>query len=121
CGGEEMIWPAADGGHVIERLLEQRGKLPLAARHGSDAELAARRLTGRGVDPEHGQSVAVKLGSHGRGGVVVGKLQLDGAKAGGCRRRKPLNQRSLGEEISKIAAKRGMLGELCGDTLINEI
>jgi hypothetical protein len=31
---------AADGGDVVERLLEQRVKLPLVAEDGSDAELA---------------------------------------------------------------------------------
>src|SRR5205823_5851427 len=89
------------------RLLEQRGEFPLAAGHRSHAELAGRRLTRRGVDAEHRQSVAVELGSHGGGGMIVGELQLDGAKAGGSGRRKPLDQRPLGEEVlEKVAASR---------------
>src|SRR5262249_35625457 len=105
--GEAMDLAAADGGHVIERLLEDGGEFPLAAGHRTDAELARRRLTGRGVDAEHRQSVAVGVGSYGRGGVLVGQLQLDGTKAGGSGRREPLGQRPLGEEISEIGGETG--------------
>ncbi len=75
--GEAVDLAAADGGDVVERLLEQRGEFLLAAGDGGDAELALRQLTGRGVDAEHGQAVPVELGLHGGGRVVVGKLQLD--------------------------------------------
>ena len=54
--GEAMDLTAADGGDVVERLLEQRGEFALAAGDGGDAELARRRLTGRGVDAKHGQA-----------------------------------------------------------------
>src|SRR5262249_34565939 len=46
-----------------------------------------------------------ELGLHGGRREVVGDLQLDRAKAGRGRRREPLDQRALGEEISQIGGK----------------
>ncbi len=96
---------AADGGDVVERLLEQRGELLLAARDGGDPELPRRRPPGRGVDAEHGQAMAVELGLHGRGREVIGNLQLDRPETGGGRRRKPLEQRSFGEKIREVGGE----------------
>src|SRR5262245_24048541 len=103
--GEAMSLTAADGGDVGERLLEQRGEFALAAGDGGDAELARRRLTGRGVDAEHGQAVAVELGLHGGRRVVVGELQLDRPKTGRGRSRETFDQRALGEKISEIGGE----------------
>src|SRR6516225_11913177 len=100
-----MDLTTADGGDVVERLPEQRGEFALAAGDGGDAELTRHRLTGRGVDAEHGQAVAVELGLHGGRRVIVGKLQLDRPKAGRGRRGETLDQRALGEKISEIGGE----------------
>ena len=42
--------------------------------------------------------------------MIVGELQLDGAKAGGRGRRKTLDQRPLGEEIREIGGEMGHAG-----------
>src|SRR5262249_46381366 len=103
--GEAVDLTAADGGDVVERLLEQRGELALAAGNGGDAELACRQLTGRSVDAEHGQAVAVGLGLPGGRRVVVGQLQLNRPKAGRGRRRETLDQGALGEKIREIGGE----------------
>jgi hypothetical protein len=51
--------------------------------------------------------VAVEFGLHRRRRLVIGKLQLDCAKAGRGRRREPLDQRPLGEQIGQIGGEAG--------------
>src|SRR5262249_59134964 len=80
--GEAVDLTAADGGNVVERLLEQRGEFALAAGNGGDAELPCRRLTGRGVDAEHGQAVAGELRLPGPRGGGGGEMQLDPPQTG---------------------------------------
>ena len=100
-----MDLAAADRNDVVERLLEQRGEFLLATGNGRDAGRSRRHLAERGVEAEHRQVVPIELGLHGRGRLVVGKLQLDRAEAGVGRRREALDQGALGEEISQIGGE----------------
>src|SRR5262249_48092365 len=105
--GKTMDLAAADRCDVVERLLEQRGELLLAAGNGGNAELARRPMPGRGVEAEHRQAVAIELGLHRGRRMIIGKLQLDRLEAGGGRGGEPLDQRTFGEEISEIGGEAG--------------
>ena len=101
----QWIWQPPMRGDVVERLLEHGGEFLLAAGNRRHAELPGRRLAGRGVDAEHGQAVAIELGPHGGGRVVIGQLQLDRPEAGRGRRRETLDQRAFGEKIGQVGGE----------------
>jgi hypothetical protein len=56
--------------------------------------------------------MALELGPHRGGGVVIGQLQLDRAEAGSGRCAEALDQRPFGEEVSEVGGEARHAGHL---------
>ena len=69
------------------------------------AELASFPPAGRGIDPQHGEAMAIELRPHLRGCLVIGKLQLDRLEPGGGRGAEALQKWPLGEQVSEVGGK----------------
>ena len=100
-----MDGAATDGHDVVQRLREQRVEIALAIWHRGQPELPL--AAALGVDPEHGEAVALDLGPQRGCRRGVGKLALDRGKAAGSRGAGPLDQRPLRVQIGDIGGKTG--------------